>query len=172
MREMNRIQPVGPPSAYKTFTIGAPTGHQQDFWRKATCAEVDCEHYLNGWVTICDNTPLGQQQAHYIRTNSNREYVEGSITSHVDDNGNTVREWSPLTRPDQPAAFKFPAGQPCFTAHKLRTNKPGIYLVRNGDWRQGAKINTSLIRQYDRDDQWVQDFGEHQQKLVDLQRRG
>jgi len=143
---MTRIQPNMPPQAYKTYRIVSP---QSTHFRPGTCAEADCGAYLAGWrSTIDEATVLGQQQAHYIRKQSGRAFTE-------------ERQPNGLT------AFTFEAGQRCFGEHQIRLDRPEHYLVANGDWRQyGAQ------RQHTTAADWVEDFGEHQQRLADLIERG
>lgn len=66
-------------------------------WEAANCAEVDCLHYLSGWVTI---VPEGSPQARYIRLHSGRGFTEEKREGGL-------------------VAFTFPPGQRCFREHKL-----------------------------------------------------
>lgn len=73
--------------------------------REATCEEVDCPHYLNGWKTAVGNDGA---QAYYVRKDSGRDFtemIEGDIVT-----------------------FIFPPGQTCFRDHSLPTGQPPIYL--------------------------------------------
>jgi hypothetical protein len=143
---MNRATPALPPGAYVTYQISSPPG-RRDYWVDVGCAEVDCEAYVSGWVTCVDEaTDLGARQAQFIRADQTRRHTETK----------TDAGWT---------AFTFPAGQPCFRAHQIRTGRPELYTVRGGDWR--ALIGTPRV--YDRADQWVDDFASHQQRLLDAQ---
>ena len=146
---VNRIEPGMPVDAYKTYRILSPPSTH---FRPATCAEVDCEAYLNGWRSIIDETTvLGEQQAHYIRKQSGRSFIE-----HRFESG--------LTR------FSFEAGQKCFArGHQVRLDRPEHYLVRGGDWRGNP---TGETRTHVNAADWVEDFGEHQQRLLDQIERG
>jgi hypothetical protein len=133
----------------QTWRIVSPTATH---WRAASCAEVDCGHYLNGWASIIDeSSDLGQRQAWYIRNQAGRGYSETR-------NG-------PLT------TFTFEAGQACFAAdsHQART-RPELYVVQGGDWRGNPRGTRRRI--YDRSDQWVSDFADHQQTLADRLAQG
>jgi hypothetical protein len=44
-----------------------------------------------------------------------------------------------------------------------------MYLVRDGDWRGNP---TGRKRQHSRAQDWVEDFGENQLRLVDQQKKG
>lgn len=145
----NRILPQLPAQAFKTYQIVAPVSTH---FRDATCAEVDCAAYLSGWRTVVDErVDLGQGQAHYIRTESGRRFVE-----HRDEAGMTV--------------FEFPAGQKCFRPHKARLDRPEIYVVTGGDWR-GNPRGLEPRRHANADD-WIDDFATHQQTLADRLNQG
>lgn len=146
-----RVTPALPPAAMKTYGIVAP---RPTHWRAATCAEADCVNHLNGWQTKVDeSTELGQQQAAYIRAGSGRRFTEDR-----DDVGLTV--------------FTFEAGQTCFRGdeHTVRVDRPEIYVVRDGDHRGNPRGTKPRIHN---DPQgWVDDFGEHQERIADMRERG
>lgn len=144
-----RIPPQLPAGAMKTYQILQPP---QTHFRPATCLEVDCFGYTNGWRTVVDeSTDLGQRQAHYIRKESRRKYTE-------------TRDPAGLT------AFEFEAGQRCFQTHHKSLERPAIYLVRDGDWRGNPRNTTP--RKHDNPDDWVDDFASHQQALADKHQEG
>lgn len=144
MQMANRIDPNLPVGAYQTYSISA----QRDVAVVAACEQVGCAAWQYGWESkIDESTQLGQQQAHYIRHVSGRTFREQKT-----GDGLTV--------------FRFEAHQRCFAEH--RTN-PEIYLVRDGDWRGNP---TGRRRQHTRPADWVEDFGEHQQRIVDQQQKG
>lgn len=149
MDAVNRITPNMPVHAYKTYRISSPLATH---WRDGTCAEADCEAYRLGWQsTIDESTELGQRQAHYIRRESGRGFRE-----HRDQAGLTV--------------FAFEAGQQCFAGpHKVPVGRPELYLVRGGDWRGNP---TGEQRVHANAADWIEDFGEHQDRLADQQRQG
>ncbi len=152
MRPINRITPNLPPSAYRTFQITSPIATH---WRPATCEEVDCPNFLNGWKSAIDESvELGQRQAYYIRKHSGRKYTED-------------RESQPgLT------VFVFEAGQACFSAsqHKAPLGRPEHYLVKGGDWR-GNPAGTPT-RKHSKPEHWVEDMAEGLDKLRAAQERG
>jgi len=136
---INRIEPNGPPGAYKTYQIAAPVSTH---YRTGTCDEAGCLAQRHGWQTTVDeSTDLGQRQAHYIRRLSGRRYVERRTEAGL-------------------TAFTFEAGQTCFAEHKIPLDREEFYAVRDGDWRHlgGPRLHTSP-------DAWVDDFGEHQDRL-------
>lgn len=152
MTQPFRFPPVLPVTAVKTYAVSAPA--EGDWWRKATCAEVDCEHHLNGWLTKVDeSTDLGKQQAWYIRNKSGRRFTEDR------------------NREPGLTLFVFEAGQACFAAdkHRLRTGRPELFVVRDGDWRGNPTGNR---RVHQRPEDWVDEFANHQQQLADQTKRG
>lgn len=145
MRTLNRLDPVLPVEQMKTYRIAAPL---QSHFRDATCEEVDCTHWRNGWQTKVDeSTPLGKTQAHYIRNQSGRYFKE----DRNQEPGITV--------------FTFEAGQRCFNyaSHKVSLNRPALYVVRDGDWRGNPTGNN---RRHVNGDDWVDDFRNHQDKIA------
>ncbi|NED75279.1 hypothetical protein G3I51_23735 [Streptomyces sp. SID9944] len=144
MQTVNRFEPAMPVGAYQTYAIRSP----QDTLIVAACEQVGCPAWARGWESVIDeSTELGQQQAAYIRQQA----------------GRTFRE---LRRADGMTVFRFDAHQRCFAEHRTR---PEIYLVRDGDWRGNP---TGRTRQHTRAQDWVEDFGEHQQRIADQQKKG
>ncbi|MGA5116850.1 hypothetical protein [Streptomyces pseudogriseolus] len=138
-----RLQPNLRPAEYKTYAITAPISTH---FRPGTCEEADCPNYRSGWKSVIDErSDLGQAQAHYIRKESGRKFTESQ-----DAFGLTT--------------FTFEAGQPCFTQHKVRLERPELYIVRDGDWR-GNPLGTQ-VRQHTRPELWAEDFAEHQDRLA------
>ena len=145
-RPVNRIPPQLPVHAMRTYSVDAP---RATHWRDATCAEVDCEAWRSGWLTIVDERPetvteLGARQAAYIRGQSGRSYVE----ARDGQTGHTV--------------FDFAAGQTCFSRHRVRLDRLEVYRVRGGDFRGNP---TGENRVHDAPEHWLEDFAEHQQQL-------
>lgn len=147
MMKINRVDPLMPPHAYKTYAVVAPLGTH---FRPATCAEVDCPHYLGGWRVRVE--ALAPNLLHAAR-NSGRKYVE----QHVAE-GET---W-----------LVFEAGQPCFKAgeHRTRIDRPELYVVRDGDHRGNPRGTKARLHQ--RPEHWLEDFSEHQTKINDAITRG
>lgn len=146
--EMNRIPPKMPVQGYKTYGIVAPLSTH---WRAATCEDVDCPAYQMGWTTTVNEAdPLGERQAHYIRRESGRSFTEAK-------------------RPDGLTDFAFRPGQTCFRQHKARVEREELFVMRTGDHRGSPD---GFRRQYDRPDQWVDDFATHQEEIARLNQRG
>lgn len=105
--------------------------------RRASCAEVDCDHYLHGWRIRID--ALSPKDLHTMRMSGRRfAEVEVSATEH----------W-----------WEFEPGQTCFRApaHQVPVGRPELFLV--GD--RGS------VRRFDRADQFASDCAEHTTKIVD-----
>lgn len=142
---ITRIKPVGPVQAYKTYQVSAPRSH----WRPATCAEVNCRDYLNGWEMMVHRTD--EAVLHAVR-HSGRPFTENP----ADPSGFIL--------------FSFEAGAACRTPSRHRIQVvPEIYVVRGGDWRGNP---TGMKRQHRNPDEFVEDFGEHQLKIIELAKRG
>jgi hypothetical protein len=145
MRELNRVAPVGPTQAYKTYSIIVPKATHT---RPATCEEVDCPNYLNGWKTILSLST----QAGLIHTvkNSGRghtELVDGDLVT-----------------------FTFAPGQTCFQVSKHRIQvQQELYVVRGGDHRGNP---TGMKRIHQKPLDWVEDFALHTNKISDELRKG
>lgn len=142
---MNRITPVLPAHAFRTFKISAPI---DSHFRPATCAEVECPNWLNGWRVRVEN--LTPELLHAAKT-SGRRYREESLGEGV--------TW-----------LVFESGQACFRTreHRAPNGRPELYLVRDGDWRQ----HFGQARQHTRPDHWVEEMSENQQRLIDAKQRG
>ena len=103
------------PGAYRSFEVHSPLATH---FRDASCQEVQCEHYLTGWVSQIDvSTDQGKVWAEAIRR-SGRQFT-------ADRSG-----------PGSVIVFRFEAGQRCFAApHKAPVGRPELFVVRDGDWR-------------------------------------
>jgi hypothetical protein len=141
-----RITPVGPPQAYKTYQVAVPL---QTHWRAATCAEVECENYINGWRIRVESLAL--EDLHLAKT-SGRRYQVAEVAA-----GET---W-----------LVFEAGQPCFASatHKARLERPELFVVRGGDWRGNPTGRKPDLLQ---PAAWLDDFGENQEAIVEEIERG
>lgn len=137
-----------PVDAVKTYQVLQPA---HSHWRPATCSEVDCNDYVNGWRVRLET--LTDAQKHAIRT-CGRKFTILSICE-----GTTY--------------LVFEAGQECFRSfdHRAPLGKPGIYVVRDGDpWRGNPRGTPHRV--HSRPEHWQEDFGEHQQRLYDRWKKG
>ena len=146
MRKMNRITPEGRVQDYRTFQILAP---QSTHRRPATCAEVDCPAYLNGWRVRVEGLP--PEMLHTAKT-SGRKYTEVHVAE-----GET---W-----------LHFEAGQSCFKTaqHSLPLDRQEIFIARDGDWRGNP---TGNVRKHTKPEFWLEEMNENQGRLADLHQKG
>lgn len=137
-----------PVQAVKTYQVMAP---EVSHWRTATCAEVECPAYMQGWrVRLATLTPA---QRYAIET-SGRRYS-------LLDLGEGQQWWT------------FPAGQRCFRSseHRLPVGRPTLYVVRDGDpWRGNPRGTPPRIHTDPK--YWAEDFANHQQLLYERWKRG
>jgi hypothetical protein len=141
--QLSRPAPKMDPQYYKTYAVVSPIGTH---FRRATCEEVGCPHYTNGWRVRVEGLP--PELVHAART-SGRKHIEQRVAE-----GET---W-----------LVFDAGQPCFRASDHRTrvsDRPPLYVVRDGDHRGNPRGTKARLHQ--NPENWVNDFAEHQQAIVD-----
>lgn len=145
-----RIEPVLPPQAFKTHLIKQPL---RTHWRRATCAEVDCPRYLNGWKSVLDvSAEDGAYCALWIRAMSGLRFTEE------------------ITGPGE-VTFRFPPGQMCARAdsHRLPLGRPPIMLMRGGDHRTDSDARSVVFQ---RAEDWRDDLGETLENWRDRKQRG
>lgn len=141
-RPVNRITPRIPARAMQTFQVVAP---EATHTVPATCEEVECAQYANGWKMKIDlGTELGQKQAYYIKHHSGRSYTVESQQDGI-------------------VTLIFRGNQPCFQEHRKRLERPEIYRVKGGDHR-GNPLKT-LTRVHKKPEFWVEEFAENQDRL-------
>lgn len=139
------------PTQIKTFQIAAPAATH---FRPATCAEIECPAWANGWVTYLDeSSAAGRQQAQYIRAKSERAFTE-------------------RREPDGRTAMVFKPGQRCFRSgdHRVQLEREPLFIARDGDaWRRVGEPHVFGGRLAA--DNWVDEFAHHQDKLVTQRER-
>lgn len=149
MNEPNRIMPALDAGHMKTYEIRAP---KSTHFRPASCEEVECQAHARGWRTLVDvNTELGARQAFYIRKTAGRAYSEEA-------------------QPGGRVVFTFLAGQKCFREHVVPTDRPPLFIVREGDWRGNPRQIEPRI--HTRPEDWVDEFANHQSALAEQVKRG
>jgi len=143
---VQRVPPAMPAAAYQTYQVSSPLATH---WRAATCAEVDCPHHMHGWATT-------------VLPDSADEAAIKGAGRHW-----TVREILPggLVR------YLFGPGQACFAAsrHRIQLDRPEVFTVRGGDFRGNP---TGMHRRHANAADFIDDFGEHQQRIADAQEKG
>jgi hypothetical protein len=146
MQQLSRPwTPALPAHAVQTFEIAAPLGTH---WRPATCEEVECPEFLHGWRLRVED--LDPQDVH-VATHCGRSFTVSAVAP--------AETW-----------LVFGAGQPCFKSagHRIRLEREERFIVRGGDWRdnpRGDRRETTATG-------WVDDFGEHQDRLNTAFERG
>ncbi|MET7944288.1 hypothetical protein [Streptomyces sp. NPDC005302] len=147
MGDVFRIEPAMPPEAYRTFRITSPL---KTHMRQATCEEIGCDQYRNGWRVHVE--ALTPDVVHAAKT-AGRRYRE----EHLGE-GQT---W-----------LVFEAGQPCFRArqHRAPLGRPPLYVVQDGDHRGNPRGTKARV--HARPSDWVENFAEHQQALADEIKKG
>lgn len=125
---MTLIQQRGGAIPAQTFRATAPLSTH---WRQATCDEVDCPQFLNGWKTVL---PQGSDLVAVLK-GSGRAYATERVADGL-------------------VEFVFPAGQPCFKAstHRIQTGRPAILL-------HGPRDNQRDLRAVG-DSEWQERFTE------------
>lgn len=111
-RPLNRIEPKLPPHLMNTHLILAPVATH---FRPATCEEVGCPHFLEGWRLRIDALPA--QTVHAAKTSG--------------------RRWRELQVAEGETYLVFEPGQPCFKSfsHRIRLDRPELFIKREGDYR-------------------------------------
>jgi hypothetical protein len=142
MRPISRYAPALRTEQMQTYTIKSP---RQTHTRPATCEEVNCKQWREGWVTT---VPIGSPQ-HDLIKQILRGYAPDGLKR-------SAKDVTSIGSPN--AEYFFDAGSPCFKASKHRKSleRPEFYLVRGGDWRG----NTGLIRRHTKPEHWVEDMSE------------
>jgi len=144
--QLSRVQPLMGPQAYKTYEMRSPL---PTHYRAATCAEADCTYYRDGFQVRVEG--LAPQVLHAVQ-HSGRKYTVQKVAD-----GETYLAFEP--------------GQPCLRAslHRVRIDRPPLYVVRDGDWRGNP---TGRGRQHTSPEDWVEDFATHQQAIADEIKKG
>lgn len=137
------------PEGFQTFQVVAP---KETHSVPASCEEVGCEMYANGWRMVLDlGTDQGQKQAYYIKHHSGRSYkVAGQRDGLVE--------------------LTFRSGQPCFEEHRVAVERDPIFRVKGGDAR-GNPLRTPT-RVHKRPEYWVEEFAENQERIASTIEKG
>lgn len=143
-------QPTLPPQAMVTYEANAPL---DTHWRAATCAEVECKAYLQGWTS--DMFPNSADEARILKIYE-AEIRKGQITTSL--------------TPEKFIRYHFPPGTECFRRiwHRLPLERPALFTVRTGDFRG----TDGVIRTFKDGEQWVDAFATHQDKIATEVNRG
>lgn len=138
-RQPFRIEPKMPTGAYKTYAVRSPL---KTHYRSATCQEIECEAYLNGWqLRVEELSPA----LLYTAQHSGRRFKEVRVSSNE-------------------TYLVFEAGQPCFASntHRKSLERPEFYFVGRGDHRS---FSTRRASQFNRPEDWLDDFSSHLDRI-------
>lgn len=137
-----RIQPALESRAYDTYAIRMPRSTHQ---RPATCAEVECAAWQNGWKTI---VPTAGPQAQYIRAKSGRAFTEDAV--------------------DGISTFFFKPTQQCFGSdkHTVVLERDPVFMKQRGDWRTSGQMKALEPAR------WLDEFAGNQERLKALHEAG
>ncbi len=141
-----RLPPAGAPGQYRTFGVDLPD--VPDVLQPASCEDVDCPAWANGWETrLPADSPLNDT----VR-GAGRPYTARTEGAEL--------------------VYLFPAGTPCFQAsqHRTRTGHPGLFVVREGDWRGNPRGTPARV--HARPDDWVEDLAGHTEAVRDRIEKG
>lgn len=137
----------------KHYLLLAPL---ETHWRPATCEEVACDRWVNGWELVIPAGPRAQDRIDYVRADRARAKKE-------------------YRRPDGTVVFRFPpctplyAGNPEHDNHRIRIDRPELFGVL--DRKRDPGIRWHGGRGNGADD-WVDDFANHQDTLSEAHKRG
>jgi hypothetical protein len=150
MRRARRVAPARiPRAASNGHILHRPTDPALDFWRRATCAEVECWGYRHGFeLRIDEATQLGQAQAAYLRADTSRRRAR----EYRNEVGLTVFQYAP--------------GQRCTSdsddAHRVPIEREPLYILRD-PMRGRRQVGAT---------QWVDVLAEHVDEFATLRARG
>ena len=154
MRQPFRVQPLMPVTAYKTYAVDSPLATH---FRLATCEEVDCPNFLNGWGVAITPDLQGQGFDDIIR-HSGKQYTHLTVAE-------AEARFPGTSFAGAAYVYAFAAHQPCFyqgtQRHVLPVGRPDIFSVRGGDHRA-----TTSERRVMRPQDWQESFTEHQDNLA------
>jgi hypothetical protein len=148
---LQRIPVHSGPENFQTYSMRQPLSTH---WRVATCEEVDCQDFLNGFVTTVDTgTELGQKFYEFITHDKTRSYSMQRVGDRI-------------------IKFVYKPGNTCWKQreHRILIGKPSLFIVTGGDWRGNPRQTPR--RTHTRAEDWVEDFAGHQDKIAQMVKRG
>jgi hypothetical protein len=130
---------------FKTYSV-----IDKSLTRPATCEEIECEQYKNGWMI--PKSALSEADLYAI-DQSGRVYREMDITG--------------LDKAERDIQLIFAPGQPCFKAstHTIKLENSEIYLAGRG---KGRLYDPRDAITHSGPQAWLDDFWNNQDKLQRL----
>lgn len=147
---VSRPEPLMQPQHYKTFGVSMPI---RTHWRKATCEEVNCEAFREGFVTTIDlSNDQGQMMAKTIREMKGRSF--------------SVQRTGPSM-----VKVIFPPGTECLLSfqHRVPLDRPSRFFVKGGDFRGNPRGEG---RVHKNGAEWAEECAEHLDRLHTKIQRG
>lgn len=134
-----RPEPKMPTHLYKSYVVKSPISTH---FRLATCEEVECNAYTNGWTYR--KADLDESLLHIV-THAGKSFREATLNATGD------------------VFLVFEPGQECFQAstHRMTLDRPEFYFAGRGDWRS---FSHRKAQQFNVDD-WVDSFANHLDKI-------
>jgi len=144
-RSVHRVTPNMPTGNYKTYRVMSPLATHH---RSATCAEVNCHAYTEGWTYKKSDL---DERLLYLVTHAGKRYRETDF--------------------DNATYLVFEPGQACFQAstHTVPLDRPEFYYAGQGDYRS---FSTRRAQKFTRPDDWVDSFANHIDKINTVIERG
>lgn len=139
-----RWAPKMEPKNYRTFGASSPL---KTHYRPATCQEVNCQAYANGWSF---DVAVLSKAAYYKVTHAGKHYRKVTL--------------SPTQQ-----YLVFSPEQPCFDSHVVPLDRPEILYTGRGDWRIFNRNHARVIKSAD---EFADRFGTHVQLLREHIKRG
>ena len=115
------------------------TNHYQITWpkdthfRKATCEEVECPHFIKGWIT---RVVIGSPQDQYIKQDKTRNQVGVKTSEGQID-------------------YYYEPGQQCFRTHTTKVERAPFFTLNQPGRESGRLIRSNM--DFDR---WTDGFNE------------
>lgn len=140
-RPLNRVMPKLPAAAMLTHEVAAPLATH---WRRATCEEVNCPEYLNGWMLALNGLDEGDI---WQARNSGRRFREQPT--------------------DSGPVLIYEAGQSCFRSftHRLPVDRTPLFIARDGDWRGNPRETQPTV--FSGADPFIDHMNTHLEKFAE-----
>lgn len=132
------------PRHFRNYAIRAP---RKTHYRPATCEEVGCLAYQNGWTL---HKEMLTAELLYAATNSRRKYKEVQVSE-----GKTL--------------LVYEAGQPCFASHEVPLERPAFFYAGPGT---PDTFSTRRATKFDRPEDWTDSMQTGLDKIRALRERG
>lgn len=156
-RRVHRLPPKMASHQYRTYRAVSPLSTH---YRRATCAEVECDAFNNGWTYR--KADLIRENLLYVVTHAGKRYKEMDLPVSAirdPDTGQFVKEVERSVE----TCLVFEPGQVCFQApsHRISLERPEFFYTGRGDYRTFSIRNAQKLSA----DDWADSFANHQDKI-------